>query len=126
MDAINSEEGTQIGGTDDGSDRRAQKEVVRFHTGWRPSRPFPMDMAGFAVSLKLVLANPEACFDGDAPTGFLESSFLQGLVTMDELEPKADNCSKVLVWHTRTEKPKMKREEALQAQGLGSDRGVEV
>lgn len=70
-------------------------KVVRFHTGWRPSRPFPMDMAGFSVSLKLVLANPEACFDGEAPMGFLESSFLQGLVTMDELEPKADNCSKV-------------------------------
>uniref|UniRef100_A0A674MEW5 Galactosylgalactosylxylosylprotein 3-beta-glucuronosyltransferase n=1 Tax=Takifugu rubripes TaxID=31033 RepID=A0A674MEW5_TAKRU len=102
------------------------EEVVRFHTGWRPSRPFPMDMAGFAVSLKLVLANPDACFDGEAPMGFLESSFLKGLVTMDELEPKADNCSKVLVWHTRTEKPKMKREEALQAQGLGSDPTVEV
>lgn len=69
--------------------------MVRFHTGWRPSRPFPMDMAGFAVSLKLVLTNPEARFDGEAPMGFLESSFLQGLVTMDELEPKADNCSKV-------------------------------
>lgn len=54
-----------------------------------------MDMAGFAVSLKLVLANPDACFDGAAPMGFLESSFLKGLVTMDELEPKADNCSKV-------------------------------
>lgn len=34
--------------------------------------------------------------------------------------------SQVLVWHTRTEKPKMKREEALQAQGLGSDPAVEV
>lgn len=72
-------------------------KVIRFHTGWRPSRPFPMDMAGFAVSLRLVLANPEACFDGEAPMGFLESSLLQGLVTMDELEPKADNCSKVWV-----------------------------
>ncbi|XP_015251386.1 PREDICTED: galactosylgalactosylxylosylprotein 3-beta-glucuronosyltransferase 3 [Cyprinodon variegatus] len=101
-------------------------KVVRFHTGWRPSRPFPMDMAGFAVSLKLVLANPDACFDGEAPMGFLESSLLKGLVTMDELEPKADNCTKVLVWHTRTEKPKMKREEALQVQGLGSDPAVEV
>lgn len=54
-----------------------------------------MDMAGFAVSLKLLLANPDACFDGEAPMGFLESSLLKGLVTMDELEPKADNCSKV-------------------------------
>ncbi|XP_023994696.2 galactosylgalactosylxylosylprotein 3-beta-glucuronosyltransferase 3 [Salvelinus sp. IW2-2015] len=34
--------------------------------------------------------------------------------------------SGVLVWHTRTEKPKMKREEALQKQGLGSDTAVEV
>ncbi|XP_056431807.1 galactosylgalactosylxylosylprotein 3-beta-glucuronosyltransferase 3 [Gadus chalcogrammus] len=101
-------------------------KVVRFHTGWRPSRPFPLDMAGFAVSLKAVLANPDACFDGNAPMGFLESSFLQGVVTMEELEPRADNCSKVLVWHTRTEKPKMKREDALQAQGLGSDNAVEV
>ncbi|KAJ8338039.1 hypothetical protein SKAU_G00370050 [Synaphobranchus kaupii] len=100
--------------------------VVRFHTGWRPGRPFPIDMAGFAVSLRLVLANPESRFDGNAPMGFLESSFLQGLVTMEELEPKADMCTKVLVWHTRTEKPKMKREDALQKQGLGSDPGVEV
>uniref|UniRef100_A0A8C9RGF0 Galactosylgalactosylxylosylprotein 3-beta-glucuronosyltransferase n=1 Tax=Scleropages formosus TaxID=113540 RepID=A0A8C9RGF0_SCLFO len=103
-----------------------QGHVVRFHTGWRPSRPFPLDMAGFAVSLRLVLANPEARFDGDAPMGFLESSFLQSLVTMEELEPKADLCTKVLVWHTRTEKPKMKREEAMQKQGLGSDPAVEV
>ncbi|XP_035265684.1 galactosylgalactosylxylosylprotein 3-beta-glucuronosyltransferase 3 isoform X2 [Anguilla anguilla] len=100
--------------------------VVRFHTGWRPGRPFPIDMAGFAVSLRLVLANPESRFDGNAPMGFLESSFLQGLVTMEELEPRAEMCTKVLVWHTRTEKPKMKREEALQKQGLGSDPGVEV
>ncbi|KAM9827248.1 galactosylgalactosylxylosylprotein 3-beta-glucuronosyltransferase 3 [Neosynchiropus ocellatus] len=101
-------------------------KVVRFHTGWRPTRPFPMDMAGFAVSLKLVLSNPDACFDGEAPMGFLESSFLQGLVTMDELEPRAAQCTQVLVWHTRTEKPKMKREDAMQAQGLGSDPAVEV
>lgn len=101
-------------------------KVVRFHTGWRPNRPFPVDMAGFAVSLKLVLANPEACFDGNAEMGFLESSFLEKLVTMEELEPKSDMCTKVLVWHTRTEKPKMKREEALLKQGLGSDPNVEV
>ena len=73
----------------------SRPKVVRFHTGWRPSRPFPLDMAGFAVSLKTVLANQDACFDGNAPMGFLESSFLQGVVTMEELEPRADNCSKV-------------------------------
>lgn len=70
-------------------------KVVRFHTGWRPDRPFPIDMAGFAVSLNLLLAKPKACFDGNAEMGFLESSFLQSLVTMEELEPKADMCTKV-------------------------------
>nr|XP_010597413.1 galactosylgalactosylxylosylprotein 3-beta-glucuronosyltransferase 3 [Loxodonta africana] len=32
----------------------------------------------------------------------------------------------VLVWHTRTEKPKMKQEEQLQRQGRGSDPAIEV
>ncbi|MBN3318161.1 B3GA3 glucuronosyltransferase, partial [Atractosteus spatula] len=101
-------------------------KVVGFHTGWRPSRPFPIDMAGFAVALPLVLANPDAWFDSNAQMGFLESSFLQSLVSLEELEPRAELCTKVLVWHTRTEKPKMKREEALQKQGLGSDPNIEV
>lgn len=70
-------------------------KVVRFHTGWRPNRPFPIDMASFAVSLQLILTNPDAHFDGNAQMGFLESSFLQGLITMEELEPKADMCTKV-------------------------------
>ncbi len=70
-------------------------KVVRFHTGWRPNRPFPIDMAGFAVSLRSILTTPQARFDGDAQMGFLESSFLQHLVTMDDLEPKADLCTKV-------------------------------
>ncbi|XP_026545112.1 galactosylgalactosylxylosylprotein 3-beta-glucuronosyltransferase 3 [Notechis scutatus] len=100
--------------------------VVGFYTAWKPNRPFPIDMAGFAVALSLLLANPEARFDLLAERGYLESSLLQSLVSMEELEPKADNCTKVLVWHTRTEKPKMKQEELLQKQGLGSDLGIEV
>ncbi|XP_070807077.1 galactosylgalactosylxylosylprotein 3-beta-glucuronosyltransferase 3 [Pituophis catenifer annectens] len=100
--------------------------VVGFYTAWKPNRPFPIDMAGFAVALSLLLANPEARFDLLAERGYLESSLLQSLVSMEELEPKADNCTKVLVWHTRTEKPKMKQEELLQKQGLGSDLSIEV
>ncbi|XP_003230178.1 galactosylgalactosylxylosylprotein 3-beta-glucuronosyltransferase 3 [Anolis carolinensis] len=100
--------------------------VVGFYTAWKPNRPFPVDMAGFAVALQLLLANPEARFDLLAERGYLESSLLQSLVSIEELEPKADNCTKVLVWHTRTEKPKMKQEELLQKQGLGSDPGIEV
>ncbi|XP_007442136.1 galactosylgalactosylxylosylprotein 3-beta-glucuronosyltransferase 3 isoform X1 [Python bivittatus] len=101
-------------------------KVVGFYTAWKPNRPFPIDMAGFAVALSLLLANREARFDLLAERGYLESSLLQSLVSMEELEAKADNCTKVLVWHTRTEKPKMKQEELLQKQGLGSDRSIEV
>ncbi|XP_064904363.1 galactosylgalactosylxylosylprotein 3-beta-glucuronosyltransferase 3 [Columba livia] len=100
--------------------------VVGFHTGWRPERPFPLDMAAFAVALPLLLARPGARFDPQAERGFLESSFLGGLVTPQQLEPKAKNCTEVLVWHTRTERPKLRQEEQLQRQGRGSDPRIEV
>ncbi|KAM9251703.1 galactosylgalactosylxylosylprotein 3-beta-glucuronosyltransferase 3 [Cariama cristata] len=100
--------------------------VVGFHTAWKPERPFPLDMAGFAVGLPLLLARPTARFDPQAERGYLESSLLGGLVSPAELEPKADNCTKVLVWHTRTEKPKLRQEEQLQREGRGSDPHIEV
>ncbi|KAM6032636.1 LOW QUALITY PROTEIN: galactosylgalactosylxylosylprotein 3-beta-glucuronosyltransferase 3 [Chlamydotis macqueenii] len=99
--------------------------VVGFHTAWRPERP-SADMAGFAVGLPLLLARPAARFDPRAQRGFLEGSLLQGLVSPAELEPKANNCTQVLVWHTRTEKPKLREEEQLQREGRGSDPHVEV
>ncbi|XP_067831601.1 galactosylgalactosylxylosylprotein 3-beta-glucuronosyltransferase 3 isoform X2 [Heptranchias perlo] len=101
-------------------------KVVRFYSAWNPNRPFPIDMAGFAVALQLLLANREAKFNIIAERGYMESSLLQSLVSIEELEPKADNCNKVLVWHTRTEKPKMKQEDALLKQGKGSDIHIEV
>ncbi|KAL7978165.1 hypothetical protein Chor_005152 [Crotalus horridus] len=91
-------------------------KVAGFYTAWKPNRPFPVDMAGFAVALSLLLANPQARFDLLAERGYLETSLLQSLVSMEELEPKADNCTK----------PKMKQEELLQKQGLGSDPRIEV
>ncbi|XP_036151470.1 galactosylgalactosylxylosylprotein 3-beta-glucuronosyltransferase 3 isoform X2 [Myotis myotis] len=100
--------------------------VVGFHTAWEPNRPFPVDMAGFAVALPLLLAKPNAQFDATAPRGHLESSLLSHLVDPKDLEPRAANCTRVLVWHTRTEKPKMKQEEQLQRQGRGSDPAMEV
>ncbi|XP_061262640.1 galactosylgalactosylxylosylprotein 3-beta-glucuronosyltransferase 3 isoform X1 [Bos javanicus] len=100
--------------------------VVGFHTAWEPNRPFPVDMAGFAIALSLLLAKPNARFDATAPRGHLESSLLSHLVDPKDLEPRAANCTRVLVWHTRTEKPKMKQEEQLQRQGRGSDPAVEV
>ncbi|KAG8430438.1 hypothetical protein GDO86_020609 [Hymenochirus boettgeri] len=101
-------------------------QVVGFHTAWKIHRPFPIDMAGFAVSLSLLLSHSEAQFDPNAERGFLESSLLGQLVSVGDLEPRADDCTKVWVWHTRTEKPKLKQEVYLEKQGRGSDINVLV
>lgn len=72
--------------------------VVGFHTAWEPNRPFPVDMAGFAVALPLLLAKPDAQFDATAPRGHLESSLLSHLVDPKDLEPRAANCTRVREW----------------------------
>ncbi|XP_011824784.1 PREDICTED: galactosylgalactosylxylosylprotein 3-beta-glucuronosyltransferase 2 [Mandrillus leucophaeus] len=66
---------------------------------------------GFAVSLQVILSNPKAVFKrrGSQP-GMQESDFLKQITTVEELEPKANNCTKVLVWHTRTEKVNLANE----------------
>lgn len=80
--------------------------VVGFHTNWKPFRTFPIDMAAFAINLRrLLVERPEARFDPDIKPGFLETSFLEQITTVEELEPRAGNCLKVYVWHTRTETP---------------------
>ncbi|XP_006770420.1 PREDICTED: galactosylgalactosylxylosylprotein 3-beta-glucuronosyltransferase 2 [Myotis davidii] len=86
-------------------------KVVGWYTGWRADRPFAIDMAGFAVSLQVILSNPKAVFKrrGSQP-GMQESDFLKQITTVEELEPKANNCTKVLVWHTRTEKVNLANE----------------
>ncbi|XP_061913768.1 galactosylgalactosylxylosylprotein 3-beta-glucuronosyltransferase 2-like isoform X2 [Entelurus aequoreus] len=73
-------------------------KVVGWYTGWRPDRPFATDMAGFAVNLHVILANPRAQFKrrGSQP-GMQESDFLKQI-------------TKVLVWHTRSEKPHLANE----------------
>lgn len=65
-------------------------------------------MAGFALNLDLILSKPDAQFSYEMRIGYQESEFLSYFVTKDELEPLADNCTKVYVWHTRTENPSIK------------------
>ncbi|XP_077468628.1 galactosylgalactosylxylosylprotein 3-beta-glucuronosyltransferase 2 [Stigmatopora argus] len=86
-------------------------KVVGWYTGWRPDRTFATDMAGFAVNLQVILSNPRAQFKrrGSQP-GMQESDFLKQITKVTELEPKANNCTRVLVWHTRTEKPHLGNE----------------
>ncbi|KFU93563.1 Galactosylgalactosylxylosylprotein 3-beta-glucuronosyltransferase 1, partial [Chaetura pelagica] len=84
----------------------AAGKVYGWKTVFDPHRPFAIDMAGFAVNLRLILQRPQAYFKlRGVKGGYQESSLLRELVTLSDLEPKAANCTKVLVWHTRTEKP---------------------
>lgn len=103
-------------------------KVTGWYTYWKPGRPFAMDMAGFAVNLNILKDNPQAVFRSDAGRGNLESDLLAQLgITLDDLEPRADNCNKVLVWHTRTEKSSLKNEEKmLQKYGFNSNKNIEV
>lgn len=93
--------------------------VVSWNAVWKPYRRYPLDMAGFAVSLRLLLDNPNAQFRLRLPRGQQESYLLKQLVSgPEELEPRAENCTQVLVWHTRTEKPKLAQEQHAGKGGL--------
>ncbi|MFH4975449.1 hypothetical protein AB6A40_002158 [Gnathostoma spinigerum] len=87
-------------------------KVIGFNAVWKPKRPFPIDMAAFAVSLDLVNKMPDVVFSYDVPRGFQESHFLTSLgLQYVNATPMARNCSKVYVWHTRTEMPKLEKNE---------------
>lgn len=45
--------------------------VHGFNAHWKPRRPFAIDMAGFAVRLSLIFANPGVAFTYESPRGFL-------------------------------------------------------
>lgn len=62
-------------------------------------------MAGFAVGLDYLDKYPNATMPYKA--GFEEDGFLKSIgLKMDEIEPKAKNCTDILVWHTQTKKEK--------------------
>ncbi|KFD45132.1 hypothetical protein M513_13991 [Trichuris suis] len=88
-------------------------KVEGFVAMYDPSRPFPIDMAAFAVNIQLVLDKPNLIFDYEVKRGYQESHFLQPLVKRSQLEPKASNCTEVLVWHTRTMMPMLHLENKL-------------
>ncbi|XP_050425601.1 galactosylgalactosylxylosylprotein 3-beta-glucuronosyltransferase P-like [Adelges cooleyi] len=78
--------------------------LVGFYDGWIAGRKFPVDMAGFAVSVKFLQERPHARMP--YKPGFEEDGFLRSLSPFEprEIELKADNCTKILVWHTQTKK----------------------
>lgn len=57
-------------------------------------RKFAVDMAGFAINLRVVHANPEATIP--ERVSYLEDGFLKQLrLELDDLEPLASGCTEV-------------------------------
>jgi hypothetical protein len=79
-------------------------KVIDWFYQWNKNkRPFPLDMAGFAVNLQHLLAHPSASFSLMLRVGQQESHFLSRLVNHRDLEARGgDNCTKIYVWHTKT------------------------
>ena len=90
--------------------------VTGWDVAWKPDRPFAVDMAGFAVNVNLFLSSPKAKFAYSVKRGMQESEFVRHLnINLKDLEPKADSCTKVYVWHTRSEKVNMSYESKRQS-----------
>lgn len=101
-------------------------QVLGFNAAWRAERPFPLDMAGFAISTDLLLKYPEAVFSYEVERGYQESEILRYLIVVRDMQPLANLCRDILVWHTRTETPKLDAEIKLRKDGHPSDSGMEV
>ncbi|KAG5681703.1 hypothetical protein PVAND_011113 [Polypedilum vanderplanki] len=80
-------------------------KVVAFFDSWPAKRKFPVDMAGFAVNLNYMAKFPNSTMPFKA--GYEEDAFLKSIeLKINEIEPKAKDCTEVYVWHTQTTKTK--------------------
>lgn len=75
-----------------------------FYDGWMAGRKFPVDMAGFAVRVEFLHQRPNATMPFRA--GYEEDGFLKSLAPFEPRDAQllANNCTKVLAWHTQTKK----------------------
>lgn len=99
--------------------------MVAFFDSWPAKRMWPVDMAGFAVNINHLEKHPNASMPykaGElssifndleikmnffAALGYEEDAFLKSIgLKIEEIEPKANNCTEVFVWHTQTTKTK--------------------
>lgn len=76
---------------------------MAFFDPWPAERTFPVDMSGFAVNIEHIPPTASMPYI----LGYEEDRFLLSLgIKMEHIEPLAENCSKVYVWHTQTVKYK--------------------
>lgn len=88
--------------------------MIGFNSVWKPERKYPIDMSGFAIKLSYYILKSSPKFYSDLPIGYQETYFLDQLLdNYSQLEPKADNCTVVYVWHTQTVRFKVYKKERL-------------
>ncbi|XP_039969766.1 galactosylgalactosylxylosylprotein 3-beta-glucuronosyltransferase S isoform X1 [Bactrocera tryoni] len=76
-------------------------KVVGFLDSWVAERRWPVDMAGFATNLAYMAEYPNASMP--YKPGYEEDLFLRSIrLNLNIIEPKANNCTEILVWHTQT------------------------
>lgn len=80
--------------------------MIGFLDSWIAGREWAVDMAGFAVNLEyLFLYKNQVTMPYKA--GYEEDKFLKSLnLRLEDVEPKARNCTEILVYHTQTKKTK--------------------
>ena len=83
-----------------------------------------MDMSGFAINFRLFLEHPNATFSHLSTRGMQESDFLSTMVSLGDLEPKANNCTEIYVWHTKTERMIVKPENELLKHNITDDPSI--
>lgn len=76
-------------------------KVIGFFDGWEANRTFPIDMAGFSVNAEFLFSKKS--YKMPFLVGREEDMFLKQLYPF-KIEPKADMCRKIMVWHTQTVK----------------------
>ena len=76
--------------------------MIGFSDSCSAGRKFPVAMAGFAVNIEVLkIYKPKMPY----LAGYEVTIFLQNLnLTLEDIEPLANNCTEVLVWHTQTVK----------------------
>lgn len=74
-------------------------QIVGFYDGWLGGRKYPVDMAGFAVSVPFFLSRPNATMP--FKPGYEEDGFLKSLAPLNntEIELLASDCTEVITYN---------------------------
>ncbi|PAV87841.1 hypothetical protein WR25_06077 [Diploscapter pachys] len=100
-----------VGGTAIESQNVVNGSVASYKVKWNPRRQFAVDMAGFAISLDVVL-NTTAVFGKTCPRGLgaPETCLLEDMgLKKEDIEPfgyDKPSDREVYVWHTKSQQPK--------------------